>query len=132
MSCIASYFCSTGHLLSQFGSSDVDVTELLLHCFSCAAFACVRWCGLRSVDPVLVTCTGVIHVFTDGEIVHGLASVQGTTENAVCNNRGLCDTAAGVCHCFPLWTSGDGRRQGGPGAEADCGYRMQDLIKTNF
>jgi hypothetical protein len=102
--------------------------ELLWRYFTSAAALMYCWCHL----PSLVPYTGVIHVFTDGEIVHGLASVQGTTENAVCNNRGLCDTAAGVCHCFPLWTSGDGRRQGGPGAEADCGYRMQDLIKTNF
>lgn len=78
---------------------------------------------------LLCVALGVFNVYTDGEIVHGLGSIRGTTETAVCNNRGLCDTTSGVCHCFPLWTSGDGRRQGGPGFEADCGYR-NDLIKT--
>jgi hypothetical protein len=70
-------------------------------------------------------------VFTDGDSVHGLQSVQGTTETDICNNRGLCDTTTGTCECFPLWTSGDGRRQGGPGSVADCGYRNDQLF-TNF
>jgi len=75
--------------------------------------------------------SGVINVFTDGATIHSLRSVRGTTETDVCNNRGLCDTSTGMCRCFETWTSGDGKRQGGPGATADCGYRNDQLF-TNF
>ena len=71
--------------------------------------------------------SGKINVYTDGERIHGLISKQGTTETAVCNNRGLCDTSSGICHCFPTWTSSDGSRQGGPGNTGDCGYRNDKL-----
>ena len=49
-------------------------------------------------------------------------SVQGTTENDVCSNRGLCDTATGVCECFLGFSSSDGRNHEGPLGE--CGYRV--------
>jgi hypothetical protein len=67
--------------------------------------------------------SGLINVFTDGMAVEGLTSIKGSTENDVCNHRGLCDTSTGYCACFEDWSSSDGKRQGGPGHTADCGYR---------
>lgn len=67
--------------------------------------------------------SGVLNVFQDGEDVLSLQSIKGTTETAICNNRGLCDTTTGLCQCFEDWTSSDGARQGGPGYTRDCGYR---------
>jgi hypothetical protein len=74
--------------------------------------------------------SGKINVFTDGASVFGLVSIKGTTETAVCNGRGLCDTTRGECHCFDDWTSSDGARQGGPGFTGDCGYRND--LKYSF
>lgn len=68
-------------------------------------------------------------IATDGNTVQVggkvFASVKGSTEVAVCNNRGLCDTTTGMCTCFPTWSSSDGA--GGPGRLNDCGYRNQKL-----
>lgn len=75
--------------------------------------------------------TGVINVFTDGQVIHGLTSIQGTTENDVCNNRGLCNYETGQCQCFETWTSSDGSRQGPAGDTGDCGYR-NDLLYSSF
>ena len=33
--------------------------------------------------------TGVIHIAVDGAQLGGYTSIQGTTENAYCNNRGM-------------------------------------------
>ncbi|RYY81621.1 hypothetical protein EON63_15030 [archaeon] len=75
--------------------------------------------------------SGMIHVFADGQAIHGLVSLAGTTETDFCNNRGLCDGDAGVCKCFADWTSSDGARQGGEGYTNDCGYR-NDKRFTSF
>jgi hypothetical protein len=69
--------------------------------------------------------SGTINVFTDGQSVLGLTSIQGTTENDPCNNRGICNYVTGVCACFPAWGSSDGA--GGPGERGDCGYRNDNL-----
>lgn len=45
---------------------------------------------------------------------------KGTMEDAECSNKGLCDTAAGVCRCHRGFTSSDG--SGGAGSRGDCGY----------
>jgi len=74
--------------------------------------------------------SGVINVFQDGESVLGLVSILGTTENALCNNRGLCDTSSGTCACFDDWSSSDGARQGKQGFTGDCGYRNVEHIMT--
>jgi hypothetical protein len=82
--------------------------------------------------------TGKILFYTDGQQVaavdrlgatHTFTTIKGTTETAVCNNRGLCEEATGVCECFPDWTSSNGR--GGPGTKKDCGYR-NDLKNSWF
>jgi hypothetical protein len=69
--------------------------------------------------------TGTVDVYTDGQTVSGLRSVKGSTENDVCNNRGLCDLNTGWCECFKDWGSSDGR--GNVGGRGDCGYRRDDL-----
>lgn len=67
--------------------------------------------------------TGTINVAVDGESIGGYASIKGTTENAFCNNRGICDFSSGVCNCFENWGSSDG--EGNVGDRGDCGYRIQ-------
>ena len=56
-------------------------------------------------------------------------SVQGTTENAVCSNRGICDEISGECRCFIQWGSSNG--QNGPGPRGDCGY-VEPFIPHNM
>jgi hypothetical protein len=75
--------------------------------------------------------TGRIKVYSDGKELYGIKSIKGTTENDVCNNRGLCNYETGECECFSDWTSSDGSRQGGPGMTGDCGYR-NDLKFSSF
>jgi hypothetical protein len=48
-------------------------------------------------------------------------ATQGTKEDAVCNNRGLCDSDTGLCTCYLAWTSSNG--QGAVGTLGDCGVR---------
>jgi hypothetical protein len=67
--------------------------------------------------------SGHIHLAVDGQILNTVKSYRGTTENAYCNNRGLCDFTKGICHCFMYWASSDG--QGNVGDLGDCGYRNQ-------
>ena len=67
--------------------------------------------------------SGVINLAVDGASLGNATSIRGTTENAYCNNRGLCDFTKGVCHCFAYWASSDG--QGNVGDTGDCGYRNQ-------
>lgn len=67
--------------------------------------------------------SGVIRLAVDGAALGNATSIRGTTENAYCNNRGLCDFTKGICHCFMYWASSDG--QGNVGDIGDCGYRNQ-------
>jgi hypothetical protein len=68
--------------------------------------------------------SGVLTLAVDGaELGNAVKSIRGTTENAYCNNRGLCDFTKGICHCFVYWHSSDG--QGNIGDSGDCGYRNQ-------
>eukprot|EP00596_Hydrurales_sp_CCMP1899_P008395 CAMPEP_0119044726 /NCGR_PEP_ID=MMETSP1177-20130426/33973_1 /TAXON_ID=2985 /ORGANISM="Ochromonas sp, Strain CCMP1899" /LENGTH=632 /DNA_ID=CAMNT_0007015301 /DNA_START=493 /DNA_END=2391 /DNA_ORIENTATION=+ len=69
--------------------------------------------------------SGRIMVYSGGGTVNGLRSLPGTTENAVCSNRGLCDEDTGECDCFSAWSSSNGR--GEPGILKDCGYRNDML-----
>ena len=51
-----------------------------------------------------------------------IQSVRGTTENLVCNGRGLCDYSLGKCQCFDGFSGSDG--SGLEGHIGDCGYRI--------
>lgn len=62
----------------------------------------------------------VIHGGDSVEHHDGFVSWDGTTENDVCSNRGLCNVNTGVCECFPGSYSSDGA--GGAGSRNDCGY----------
>lgn len=59
-----------------------------------------------------------IDILTDGS---GL-SVKGTKENALCNDRGLCDFSTGRCKCFEGYSSSDG--DGNEGERNDCGFML--------
>jgi hypothetical protein len=74
--------------------------------------------------------SGRVNVYHDGGTIGGLKSVAGTTEVAVCNNRGLCDINTGACHCFEDWTSSDGSYRGGPGSTGDCGLRDVEKLAS--
>ena len=59
--------------------------------------------------------------YSSGQDVGGdLQTWDGTTENAVCNNRGLCDPYSGFCKCFKGFYSSDGAGRGG--SLNDCGH----------
>jgi hypothetical protein len=75
--------------------------------------------------------SGRINIYTDGQTVHSLQSISGTTEVDICNHRGICDYTTGTCSCFDKWTSSDGSRQGQAGMTGDCGYR-NDQLYTSF
>ena len=47
-------------------------------------------------------------------------NIQGTHENHVCSDRGICDFLTGICGCFTGYGSSDGSR--GEGKRGDCGY----------
>lgn len=66
--------------------------------------------------------SGTIIVATDGQKFGNFTSIKGTTENAVCNNRGICDQSTGRCKCFAGWASSDGL--GNIGQLGDCGFRL--------
>lgn len=51
-----------------------------------------------------------------------ITSTAGTTENLLCNGRGLCDHVSGKCNCFDGYSSSDG--SGLIGNLGDCGYRV--------
>lgn len=64
---------------------------------------------------------GLLEIFTDGEGSGMETSMKGTTEDAECSNRGICDRGTGVCQCFDGYSSSDGR--GNKGRQGDCGHR---------
>lgn len=58
--------------------------------------------------------------------------VVGTREDAVCSNRGVCDTTTGVCQCTPNFMTSNGlmnnnARDLQPGTRGDCGYPVATI-----
>jgi hypothetical protein len=55
--------------------------------------------------------------------------VQGTKENDICSNRGLCDTSEGSCLCFDTNgdTFGSSDGYGKPGIRGDCGFAISRI-----
>lgn len=51
--------------------------------------------------------------------------VQGTKESEQCSNRGICDTASGVCSCSDFFDTSNGYNK--PGTRGDCGYATQTI-----
>ncbi|RHY00839.1 hypothetical protein DYB36_012976, partial [Aphanomyces astaci] len=71
-----------------------------------------------TLPTIRTTVNGVTSVTVKNDGTGG--SVVGTKEDAVCSNRGTCDTLHGICICAEGFTSSDG--YGGPGSRGDCGY----------
>ena len=62
-------------------------------------------------------------VLSDGASLDGYVSVKGTTENAECSNRGICDRGTGLCMCSPGFGSSNGNgMHSEAGTRGDCGY----------
>ena len=49
-------------------------------------------------------------------------SVAGVGASFPCNNRGICDTAKGVCNCNGNFYSSTGKLENVNGGSGDCGY----------
>lgn len=45
---------------------------------------------------------------------------QGSKEDVLCAEHGLCDETTGICQCFAGWSSSDA--DGNVGTRGDCGY----------
>ncbi len=58
-----------------------------------------------------------LDVLSDAEVA---GTQAGTTENAVCSNRGTCDEVNGVCRCYIQW--GSSNAANGFGGRGDCGH----------
>jgi hypothetical protein len=72
--------------------------------------------------------TGASRWYTDdeGPVSISVATQRdGTTENAECSNRGICNRATGICACFAGFGSSNGNgRFSIAGDRGDCGYVM--------
>jgi len=75
---------------------------------------------------------GSIAVYSDGSAytanLYTVTSVAGTTVPEVCSNRGVCDTALGICNCFSGFGSSDGTNS--PGSIPNCGAK-QTVVKPD-
>ena len=55
---------------------------------------------------------------------------KGDMENAVCSNRGLCNTLTGECHCHELYSSSDGSNA--KGIRGDCGFESEYQLTEGY
>ena len=80
--------------------------------------------------------TGVGQIKTDaageGPVNIYVTTIQdGTTENAECSNRGICNRANGICSCFPGFGSSNGKgRHSIAGTRGDCGYVLPVYVPS--
>jgi len=78
-----------------------------------------NYCDFFAIDVLFVSNSGkipVLSVYTpEGHNnfynVEVASAVEGTTENALCSNRGACDYATGECKCYQGFTGHDCSRQ---------------------
>ncbi|RHY48584.1 hypothetical protein DYB30_005291 [Aphanomyces astaci] len=130
--CFMSFFSSDGNgniaECSNAGTCDRSKGECVCDPRFTGA-SCNRSDGINSISitfrtvfgtlpTIRTTVNGVTSVTVKNDGTGG--SVVGTKEDAVCSNRGTCDTLHGICICAEGFTSSDG--YGGPGGRGDCGY----------
>jgi hypothetical protein len=76
--------------------------------------------------PELVVLSTLASTGGSAPAVQVSTTTDGTKEDVVCNNRGLCDSSTGICTCYLAWKSSNG--QGAVGALGDCGVRSGDVL----
>ena len=81
---------------------------------------------LGSLPAITPKLDGVISIRINKDGNAG--SVKGTKANAVCSNRGQCNTDSGLCACFAGYSSSDGK--GGAGPRGDCGHASKPQRQT--
>jgi hypothetical protein len=82
-----------------------------------------------TTTPVLTLQTsGVQGTYVGASTAAYTSSQDGTRENAICNNRGLCDYRTGMCACSLGFYSSDGN--GAFGFLGDCGFMFNSISIT--
>merc|ERR1740130_1239382 len=76
-------------------------------------------CGLKADITTDFKCDAAI-TNPSGIRIVSLTHQDGTFEDAICSDRGICQRDLGTCKCFEGYTSSDGR--GGVGLIPECGY----------
>jgi hypothetical protein len=78
--------------------------------------------------------TGQHEKFVGGKgpvAIHVKTRQDGTTENAECSNRGICNRANGICACFDGFGSSNGNgRHSIAGTRGDCGYVLPVFVPS--
>lgn len=78
------------------------------------------------VVTTTLTGTPLVTFGENGGTIDGFMSQTGTKENAVCSNKGYCNSDDGTCQCTNGFGSSDGR--GSYGSRNDCGYMMKKVL----
>ena len=120
--------------VSSFLSGSATPTLAISHgrCLCCVLCCVVLWC-------CVVLCCGVVFcVIIVTRCPHFLcthpsggtgASFDGTTEDAVCSNRGICDESRGICTCFENFEASNG--ESSQGDIPDCGAQTPLSLITD-